>query len=786
MSATPAANGARATAPAGRGAHAATARAQADGERMELGAGAWLLWRSFVLRSAGLPFGDLSRAVAADPPPSDAGTWAQAVELGTANILELAEGDSVRIALHWQNPQIVNVVCPWLAAKSRSGQARTRNARYRLNSHTLVKYLQRYYTRNESVGCFGPVVWGAIEDDADRFTVEPGPSVAGRRKTYIEDWAADALGRAFAADPAIARQLPPAFAFGVARVGPLRLRSQAGLVRIHARHRDVIALVDGRRTAADIAACLAISCEAVEEALGPLLDDGLITRGFDVPFEMNPERSLALALDRLEPGPAVDRAKRALEQIEAARAQVARAEKPDELASALSAFDDCFTRVSHADASRTGAEVSYGRRPLVEQGERGVRMAVGRDLVGELAGPLALLLSGARWLAWRAGEQFEADAARAHRALAALYTDGAVPLDVLCAAVLPGIQQPGWLADLVREQERRWLRVLRPEPGATRIARTAARLRAAVEREFGCPAPGYAAGWHHSPDIMLAAHGPDAVAAGDFEFVLGELHVGFVSVDSRMFTDFLADPAVIRRCTDAVLPDGQPRFVPLHPRRPGSRTSGWTYPAPDGHSERQIYLSYGERVGERAVPESMRVPLSSVVVRHDGDALVAVFADEARHPLLRVLGDYIGYQLIDRFRMLPPLPHTPRVTIDRLVAARETWRIPQTRLDPLTRLPEPRAYLAARRLAAELGLPRHTFWRPDTGAKPVYLDLDSPLLVAVLVRESRKLAPDSSMVFSEMHPGPDRLWLADREGRRYTSELRLTVADATARDGAVL
>jgi hypothetical protein len=35
------------------------------------------------------------------------------------------------------------------------------------------------------------------------------------------------------------------------------------------------------------------------------------------------------------------------------------------------------------------------------------------------------------------------------------------------------------------------------------------------------------------------------------------------------------------------------------------------------------------------------------------------------------------------------------------------------------------------------------------------------------------------VAFTEMLPGPDELWLADAQGRRYTSELRVVVLDET-------
>ncbi len=748
-------------------------------DQLPFGDGGWTLWRNFVLRSAGFPFGTLAQAV------SDDGTadgdalagfeWARSVATGVERALRLAASDEVRLALLWQNPRVVELSVDWL--RSSADSARHRNARRRASEHTVIKYLQRYYAKNESVGFFGPVVWGVFHAEDSRIDVRPGPAVRGRQRVYFEDWAIDAIGRVFAAEPEIAEQLPPALAFGVTRMSRVLVRPDGAMRRLTAGQTDVIALVDGRRTARDIAAGLGQPICDVHGVLTPLLAEGVLTRTFDVPPEMEAERVLVRALHELAPGPAVTRSLAALADLETARAVVEDADTPQALTAALADVDDRFSGLSGFAATRRRDESQSGRRLLAMQGERGVRITLGSIMVDELATALVLALSSARWLARRAGEEFEAVAARVYQDLAPMYTGNAVPLNALISRLV-AITQPGkWLDELVEDLTRRWLRVLDPDLDASRITRSAALLAGEVQREFGGPAPGYAAGRHHSPDIMIAAAGPAAIEAGDFEFVLGELHIGMVTADSRTFTDFAPAPESVRRYAELALVDGQPRFVPLHVRGTADLISGWNYPPPDSFSPAYTYLSFGERVGERAVP-GVKVPAGAVVVMPDSGRLWARLPDGTCHPLLHVLGEYVTYAVASRFQMLPARAHTPRVTVDRLVVDRETWRIPAAEFEPLTTMAEPAAFAGLRRLAAAYGLPRHAFWRSAQGVKPIYLDLRSPLLAAVFVREVRR-AGSGTIVFTEMYPGPGELWLPDAEGRRYTSELRLTIADTT-------
>ncbi|MFT9821148.1 lantibiotic dehydratase, partial [Lysinibacillus sp. NPDC056185] len=643
---------------------------------------------------------------------------------------------------------------------------------------TLLKYLQRYHARNESVGFFGPVAWGRIGDGPGRITVRTAARTVGRKRVYVEDWAVEVLARAFAADSQLADRLPPARAFGVVRLGRALVHPGGGLTRLSVEQAEAVALVDGRRTFAGLATALGTTADDVHRRLAPLLTAGLLTRGFEVPPELDAERALARQLRTLPPTAATARCLAVLDDLDKARAAAERASSAAELAAALDSWDARFVQATGAPAGRSRDESPTGRRSLVMQAERNVAVELGSRLVADLAPPLELLLTSARWLARRAGDELETVAGKLHQELAPIYPDGEVPFHALVSRLAPVTQSGEWLDPLVAELTDRWTGILAPDFAAGRVARSSAELAPAVQAAFGGPAPGYAAGRHHSPDVMIAAAGPEAIEAGDFTFVLGELHVAMVTMDSRSFTDCAPDPGRPTRLATAGLTAGQPRFVPLHVRGVDASISGWDHPAPDAYVPAYTYLSFGERIGERDVPKKVRA--AEVTVGEHGGALLARLPDGTRHPALHLLGEYAAWALVSRFRLLPPRPHTPRVTVDRLVVARETWRIPSAELAPLTRLPEADGYAELRRLAARHGLARHTFWRPARDAKPIYLDLDSPLLGMVALREARRSTESvEAIAFTEMYPGPGELWLPDADGRRYPSELRLTFADTT-------
>jgi hypothetical protein len=113
-----------------------------------------------------------------------------------------------------------------------------------------------------------------------------------------------------------------------------------------------------------------------------------------------------------------------------------------------------------------------------------------------------------------------------------------------------------------------------------------------------------------------------------------------------------------------------------------------------------------------------------------------------------------------------------RVTIGRTVVRRASWSCAAGEL-PL----EPDAVAS---WARDEGMPRRVFVRSPIDRKPIYVDLESPTLLRVLIRFIRpaaEKAPRAPVILTEMLPGRDECWLADDAGR-YTSEFRFVAVDS--------
>ncbi|HZD38895.1 MAG TPA: lantibiotic dehydratase, partial [Actinomycetes bacterium] len=307
--------------------------------------------------------------------------------------------------------------------------------------------------------------------------------------------------------------------------------------------------------------------------------------------------------------------------------------------------------------------------------------------------------------------------------------------------------------------------------GARALRFSAAELAGPAAKAFPAGRPGWAAARLHSPDLHLCAPSADALARGEFFAVLSELHAAWPTFDCAVFTWAHPDQAGLRR---ALAADLGPRVRPLYPVD-WPRYTGRLAHTLDGPDDRQL----GFTAAPGADPDRL-LPITAVVVDEEGGALVARAPDGRRWPLLEMFAALVSTHAVDGFKLLAAAPHMPRITVDRLVVARETWRttIGGTGLGEVTG--EAPRYLAARRWRARLGLPERVFVKVGTETKPFYADLTSPLYVTSLctvLRSARAAGEDVPVVVSEMLPTPEQAWLPDAAGRRYFSELRLQALD---------
>jgi hypothetical protein len=753
-----------------------------------LGGSGWSIWRESVLRSAGFPatgvlrLGDAALAAAADRNADDyEQVYAAAAARLSATIRRTARDGPFREAVTWQNRRLLS------DCLDKSARGEPRNVRGRNHELAITAYLQRYCLKNDTIGFFGPVGWARWTDAAHRLVVRPGERLLARRHVYFEIWAVDAIADELLRDPGIRPWVVPRPATANHRRGTLVNQPDRGLTVLTPPEAALLDLCDGRLAVAEIAARTGTGPDAAWTALSSLRDRRLIHLDLRSPIEAHPERTLRNHLAGIGDPAVRERALGVVDSLIAARDAVAGAAGDAErLAAAVDALNGRFVEATGVAAQRRHGRTYAGRTLVYEDTVRDVRVDLGARAMTELAAPLGLVLDSAHWYVLRAADRYRALFEELYERHARRTGDRGMPLGTLIGQATPNLffslrETPPPVAAVAAELQQRWARVLAVPAGARRHAVRAEDITAAVRAEFPGGPPPWPAAKHHTPDVLLAAAGPEAIDRGDYQWVLGELHVATNTVESRLFVEQHPEPARLRTADES---DHGGHRVYLLPSKESDFVTSRTSPPSALLSPRYTYVAL--RPDADGAPGDVLPAAAMSVHRGDHGLTVRCRGRSVEYDLLDVLGEMLTSAVLNGFKPVAPAPHRPRLTIGRLVLARETWRFPAAELDWALAGGEPERYRRARAWRAAHDLPEHAFYRVAVEDKPCFVDFTSlPLLnlFAKAIRRSVEQAPSSAVVVSEMLPDATQTWLRDAGGEGYTAELRI-VALAGPRQAA--
>ncbi|MFC0101061.1 thioesterase domain-containing protein [Micromonospora marina] len=760
--------------------------------RVPLGDTGWSVWRDAMLRTTGFPADGLElftapRAAAAADELLATGAGAdrftkefeEALRAGAQRFSELAADPLLREAVTWQNRGAL-VAFDGLV---RGGADAARNVRRRDRERALLKYWQRYCGKNETVGFFGPGCWVTVDPaQPDVARVDPGERLTRRRWVWFESWALSAYAARIGADLAVRRWWPPMLRAHLAVRDRDVLRPGRPPLTLTPVEAALLRAADGRRAAADLVADPAIGLRRSEDGyalLDRLVERELITWDAALPVSPDAERVLADRIDAIGDEPARAAARAGFDRLRAARDDVAAAAgDADRLRAALDALDTTFTELTGVPAVRRAGQMYAGRTVCYEDSARDLDVVFGAPLLAELAAPLDVLLRAARWLANALARAYLDvlrglyDELRAESgspvpladlwflAQGMFWGDGERPVDAVAA-----------------DFAARWAGLFGLDTlpaGTTDVRLRATDLAGRIDAAFPGDGPEWSNAAIHSPDLQICATDADALRRGDYTVVLGELHAAWSSFDCAVFTPSHPD---VERLRDALAADmGQRRVRLLFPADWPRRTSR-TAESLTGPADR--HLAFLDAPG--ADPARVLPTVGLVVDEVDGD-LVATASDGQRWPLVEIFAEPLSAHAVDGFKLVAAAPYTPRVTVDRLVLARQTWRTTVGESGLAVPNGEPDRFLAVRGWRRRLGLPERVYVKLGTETKPCFVDLSAPAFATTLcamVRAARVDGGDDvSFTVSEMLPAPEQAWVPDGQGRRYFSELRLHITDA--------
>lgn len=738
----------------------------------------WSAWRWFRLKSAGFPAAMVD-ALETTREASAVDQWLESgapldetlmALLGQARqrcglvLRDVARLPAFRRALLWQNRSALH---GGLASLLRKGEGVT-SSKLRGHERLVLRYLQRYCLKNDTVGFFGPTGWGTFTNERRAIRSEPGPGLISRRVVQLEYWCLNAVATRLSDDLSLRAQLVPRLAPTVALegeslvVGDLR----KPVSRVIA---ETLSLCDGRPASAVVATL--VEREVLGELddgyalLTALADKGVVLWGFSLPTSTSGvEHVLRAQLEALDETFSGSRAKAlaTLDVLEDCRRALLEA-PADEVVidERLRALNRAFTVATGESSQRRNGELYAARALACEDTLRDLTLEAGEALRDMLGPPLALVLQSARWFTFELAQRYRA-------AFLSCFHQGETSLPFAtffkrASAHLPGQQneRTAIVTGTVAELRARWRSVLN---GRTDLRSD--ELTAAVEEAFAAPGPGWPGARYHSPDLMIAAASVEAINRGECTLVLGEVHPSANTLMPQFALELHPNPEALLRARDA---DIATRCVsPLESQGVATRADHLAKGTND------FDLELGPSTS--AKPRELVLQAKDLVVEATrGDFRVRTLDHRLHFDGVAFFERFLTFACISHFSLFEPAAHQPRVTIDRLVIGRQTWRFSSATMPwAHSRASVERCFIELRKWSRANHLPRRVFARVDSEPKPIAFDLESIAFVESFVR---LVEANTSITLSEMLPGPDQLWLTDSESRKYTSELRLAAVD---------
>jgi hypothetical protein len=701
---------------------------------------------------------------------------------GSRAIYEAAQMRRFQEAVIWQNRGAFRSAIVPLLRKEPTGGAR--NSKQRQHEELVATYLQRYCLKNDTIGFFGPVGWARLGEGSEAITARPGPDIVTDRTVYFEVWGIDAFVEKLNKNKAIRPWIAPRRLPYLHVEGNYLLLPMARPMRLSPAQAAALKACDGKRLAHEIVATLLrdFPKEIKSEAQGYAMLDFFDSRksimwSLMVPTGLNPEKYCRQLIERIGDERLRSEALAELDELERSRDAVARAAgNPEELEQALAEIDETFTRITAASSTRAAGKMYAARTLVYEDCRRDIEVEIGPSVLEVLGPPLSLMLTSTRWYTYQVAVAYRKIFREVYEELARQSGSRVVDAATFWYRVSPIIYAKETVGSkILPDFQRRWEEIFNIPEGVSRVHYTTEELRERVDSEFAAPSAGWSTGRYQSPDVMISAPSVEAIRDGDFELVMGELHLGTNTLRGSLFVAQHPHQEEIFEAARRDLGEDSIRVAP--PKNwPGwtARTTPTLFP-PQNHRLMVTHDSCCEA-------ESRALPIGALVVEEEGGELYVRTRDgRTRFVGIEAFADAFSGQSVNYFKPLRPRKHRPRITVDRLVIARESWAFSPAEFTFAYEKDDAERFLAARRWAAEQNMPRFVFVKSPVEVKPFYVDFDSPIYADIFAKVVRRTKDsehaEELITISEMHPVHEQSWLPDAEGQRFTSELRIVAVD---------
>jgi hypothetical protein len=654
-----------------------------------------------------------------------------------------------------------------LTAEWSVGEPPPRNKAARAHERHLLLYVQRVCAKNDSLSAFGPEAWGKIDNEVAGIRFSPEPGIA-QRETFLERWTAHGAAAALNTDPEIRAELAPRIDPNGRLEGDRFILAATEEVRqLDSETTTLLRRCDGKTSAHS----LGLGPEILEQ----LAQQKMIRWEVEVPA-MQPYAFDILVSDVAQWRDGAAR-QRWLPLLESIAALPAKFRKARETVDRIQIMNEAHSRLDQFGARHAASNrfLYAATNPICEECFRESHFCIGQDLIDEVA------KDAASWIdLWR--DCYAFIASRVAAGLRQIFDStkrSAIPLPAflrLCEAAKLSLTGPGLVAlahIAFQEVKVAFREQIRAHADEAEYELTAADCHF-VRRIFQYDK--FDEYTYPSADLQLAAKSADAVARGDYQWILAELHPPVALLHHGFYWACPDKAALSGALASTVF--GKPSFH-------------FGFFAADFTATTTVrYLDAMRDLTHFVAPQR-----SSADWRTTSPADAEVYLDPATGDVcLRKIDNHEHLGSFARAWLIPlgfhpfqfgMAPHMPRLRCGKVIVQRRAWTVALEELGHGDFTGVSRALvLAVEQLRARRDLPRFVYIRPteqalrrsgaerrDKDTKPVFVDLESYLFLEIF---HRWLTKAGELEVTEMLPAPEDLLWREADGRR-TFELRTLV-----------
>jgi len=656
-----------------------------------------------------------------------------------------------------------------LLAVSVTSDLKHRNARAGDRERHLLLYLQRICAKNDTFSEFGPTGWGKADQQISGLKIDIQPGIAAR-DVFLERWTAHATAAVMNADSEIFAELSPRLHPNGRIDKQMFIFTESGdTTPLTSEEAGIIERCDGKTPVHAL--------RVLPETIRALVEKKILRCAVEVPaLEPHAFAVLREDVEKWRGGSVRAKWLSILQPIAELPRKFAGTIEPKDRQGIL---DETRSRFQSLGAVRKpGDRFLYSAaNPIGEECFRECNFRIDEDLINEVA------VETAPWIDfWRDSYAFIASrvAAGLRQVLEkAVSKKDAMPLPAFlhaCDMAKLPLTGPGLVGLAVmafQEVKAVFRERLRPHIGSEEYELSLNDCHV-VRENFSYPK--FDEYTYPSADLQIAAESIEAVARGEYHWILAELH---------------PPPALLHHCMYWACPDKAALNDALARTVAGKPNFHFGFFAADFTAHTAVRLF-------DALPE-----FSNFVAPQRGNrnwrtvlpAEAEVYVDETNGDVcVRKMGtrEYLGS--FARAWIIPlgfhPFqfglaPHTPRLRCGRVIVQRRTWTVTGEEFPAGDYTGVSRdLVLAVDRLRTQKDWPRHVYIRPteqalrrsgaegrDKDTKPVFIDLESYLFLEIF---QRWLMKSGELEVTEMLPDADHLLWKERDGRR-TFELRTLI-----------